>query len=72
MGRIPGMTLVELQRAIGMLEAGMSLTDVALHFNRHVSTIQLFNACDIIFKLLGPFEDLGKRHQRLCCDVTTT
>jgi len=33
------MTLFERQRAVGMLEAGMSLTDVALHFNRHVSTI---------------------------------
>jgi len=33
------MTLFERQRAVGMLKAGMSLTDVALHFNRHNSTI---------------------------------
>jgi len=33
------MTLFERQRAVGMLEAGMSLTDVALQFIRHVSTI---------------------------------
>ena len=36
---IPGMTLFERQRPVVVLKAGMSLTDVALHFNRHVSTI---------------------------------
>lgn len=39
MGRRPGMTLEERQRAIGMLQAGMPARDVARHFNRHESTI---------------------------------
>ena len=39
MGRRPGMTLEERQRAVGMLMAGMLIRDVARHFNRDNSTI---------------------------------
>ena len=40
MGRRPGMTFEERERAIGMLTAGMSARDVARHFQRHESTIK--------------------------------
>ena len=35
----PEMTFEQRERAIGMLTAGMSATDVARHFQRHDSTI---------------------------------
>jgi len=63
---MPGMTLVKRQRAVGMLEAGMSLTDVALHFNRHFSTIDRLRHR---FQATGSVKDrpwlanLGKRRQ---------
>ena len=38
MGRRPGMTFEQLERAICMLTAGMSARDVAQHFERHEST----------------------------------
>ena len=39
MGRRPGMTFKQRERAISMLTASMSARDVALHFQRHESTI---------------------------------
>ena len=58
------MTLFERQRAVGMLEAGMSLTDVALRFIRHVSTIHRLRhrlqATGSVKTDLG-LADLGKR-----------
>ena len=43
-GRPPGMTFEQRERAIGMLTAGTSARDVARHFQRHESTIsQLLN-----------------------------
>ena len=40
----PGMMFEQLEKAIGMLTAGMSARDVAWHFQRHKSTIsQLLN-----------------------------
>ena len=38
-GRRPGMTFEQLERAIGMLTAGMLAREVAQHFQRHKSTI---------------------------------
>ena len=44
MGRRPGMTFEQRERAIDMLTAGMSARDVVRHFQRHESTIsQLLN-----------------------------
>ena len=37
--RRPGMTFEQRERAIGMLTAGMSVGDVARHFQRHESSI---------------------------------
>ena len=48
--RLPGMTFEQRQRAIGMLTAGMSATDVARHFQRHKSTIG---------RLLNRFQETG-------------
>ena len=39
MGRVPGMTLERRHQAIGMLDAGMLVNDVAGHFGVHRSTI---------------------------------
>ena len=39
MGRVPGMTLDRRQQALGMLEAGMLVKDVAVHFGVHRTTI---------------------------------
>ena len=38
--RRPGMTFEQHERAIGMLSAGMSASDVARHLQRHESTIR--------------------------------
>ena len=38
-GHWPGMTFEQCERAIGMLTTGMSVRDVARHFQRHESTI---------------------------------
>ena len=48
--RQPGMTFKQRERAIGMLTAGMSARDNALHFQRHESTI-----C----RLLNRFQQTG-------------
>ena len=37
--RLPGMTIEQCERAIGMPTTGMSARDVARHFQRHESTI---------------------------------
>ena len=50
MGRRPGMTFEQRERAIGMLIAGMSARDVAWHFQRHESTIS---------RLLNRFQQTG-------------
>ena len=39
MGRRPGMTFEQRERAIGMLTTGMSARAVARHFQRHESKI---------------------------------
>ena len=44
------MTFEQRERAIGMLTAGMSATDVARHFQRHESTIS---------RLLNRFQQTG-------------
>ena len=48
--RRPGMTFEQCERSIGMLTAGMSVTDFARHFQRHESTIS---------RLLNRFSKLG-------------
>ena len=50
MGRRPGMTFEQRERAIVMLTAGMSARDVAWHFQRHESTIS---------RLLNRFQQTG-------------
>ena len=50
MGRRPGMTFEQRERAIGMLTASMSARDVARHFQRHESTIS---------RLLNRFQQTG-------------
>ena len=49
--RQPGMTFEQRERAIGMLTAGMPTRDVALHFQRHESTVS---------RLLNRFQQTGK------------
>ena len=48
--RRPGMTFEQLERAIGMLTAGMSTRDIARHFQCHESTIS---------RLLNRFQQTG-------------
>ena len=48
--RRPGMTFEQLERAIGMLTAGMSARDVTRHFQRHELTIS---------RLLNRFQQTG-------------
>ena len=50
MGRRPGMTFEQRERAIGMLTAGMSARDVARHFQRHELTIS---------RLMNRFQQTG-------------
>ena len=50
MGRRPGMTFEQRERAIGMLTAGMSARDVARLFQRHESTVS---------RLLNRFQQFG-------------
>ena len=50
MGRLPGMTFEQREKAIGMLTAGMSARDVPRHFRRHESTISI---------LLNRFQQTG-------------
>ena len=50
MGRRPGLTFEQRERATGMLTAGMSARDVSRHFQRHESTIG---------RLLNRFQQTG-------------
>ena len=55
MGRWPGMTFEQRERAIGMLTAGMSARDVARHFQRHESTMsRLLNRFSANWERRGP------------------